>query len=417
MSWNLDRLGAFIKRSSFLALSAVLLGTAFFTVPSAQAIGISPPSMVFKDVLRNTEQIRTISLSRSPSETGDIHVAVSATGNGAGFLVGGEQTFMIPAAQERGVFPLKINPGNAADGTYQLILKFTKIVPEDKSSKGGVSIVTGVAARISVTVTGVQNLAYQLVDLYAGDSEVEAPLSTTYVVSNTGNVDWRPTKIAFHFTKTGEAEPSQTVILEELSIPAILAGNPNQRENALLSHGLAEGDYVLSADFFYRDELAGTVKGRRPFHIFPKDTFKQFGEITELKANKSAFSYGEKIQVDGTFKNTGQIPVKTTMLFMLKKKASVIDLVRGNTHDVAPLSEVTSTAFFDAKGSGAYVIEAYAEFGSKRSPLEQIPITIRPRGWVIMLETVLAIIALTGVAVFFAKRMKKQKKRARKKKS
>jgi len=390
-----------------IALSLFLMG---MPAKPVYAIGISPPTVKVNDILHNTEQIRFVTLSRFPNETGDVHLHVSATGTGADFLVGGEQDFFIPSGKDQAVFTFKVNPKNAADGAYEMDLNFLKLLPESSDKKANVSIMTGVTVRVMITVSGEQHLSYKLVAAEIQDSETNAPISLTYVVDNIGNVDWNPEKIVFDFKITEDKTVAMSKTFEAKDLHTILAGVHNQHEKLLISHTLPEGDYDVTATFFDKGASVGSVNSSHVFHVYPADTFKQNGDLQSVEPNKTVFTTGEKIQIDSLFKNTGEVAVKAITIVTLKKGNTVLDLSRGAQYDVAPQDSSRTTTFFDTKGSGTYTIEAYTEYGSKRTPLKFVTIKVNQTSLMIMTETGIAMLLISIGGFLLARKVKKTHK-------
>ena len=373
----------FIRRKNlffrYLTFFSFLICFFFLTdVPSVLAIGLTPSSVQFNQILHNTSQSRLFTVTRSNGEVGDLNIRFSPIEENMAqkFVVTPESRFVMKADEKSRDFFVEVNPGNIANGSYRRIVSFVKETIADDEGGRGMSVQQGVIGNLLINVGGAENLAYKIIDMYADETEVGQDVTLHINVNNTGNVDWHAKKMTVSFKKTdGTGEVRQDVPYE--SIPVFLAGH-SEVKNLVIPAKLEKGEYIFTASFFDTDASTRTLarNGDQKFQVYPEGTFAQSVEFLSFTSNKTVYAKGEKIRLDGEFENTGSVSVHATPVVTVMKGDETIDLVREKEISAAKGSKTPFTFLLSYPDSGDYKLSAYIDLGSKRSETKSLEVKI-----------------------------------------
>ena len=348
-------------------------------IQQVQAIGLSPPTIVIDSILRNTSQQRTVTISRAAGETGNIYIHIEPDAIDGTFLsTNGVDDIVILDGQPSVDYTFTINPGDAANGDYEQKLRFLKQAGPSGAESGGsaVAVITGVTAQILVTVGGVESLSYELFSVSGEPTEVGQEVPVSYVVDNTGNVDWQPESILFSFIGTASGGVVDTYEATDTEVDLVTAGTLKQEFDLRVPVDLPEGEYGVSATFFYDGVQVGVVESTTTFSILKEGTLAQAGELESLTANKDSYGRGEKIKLDAVFTNTGEIAVDAILISNVYLDGEFVDLIRGQEFDVNTSESLVMTEILEFDDEGEYTIEAYVEFGNKKTRPEEVSFTV-----------------------------------------
>jgi hypothetical protein len=369
-------------RGGFLSL-LLIIGGFFFFVHPALALGLSPPTVEIPSILRNTTQSRTVGLYRAPEDIGNVKIHVVPAGENAAFIISGEEDIVMLSGQNSVQYEFDINPGDAPNGNYEVRLRFLKINEEalGEDVKTGNMVVTGVTAQILVTVGGVENLAYKLEAFSVDQTEVGRVVQATYQVSNTGNVDWRIEKIRFDFINTEDEKFIESVEVPSSGIEPVIAGKPYQQFPIMLEPKLIEGSYKVQAVFYSNGAEVGTLQAVSPLIVYTEGTLAQEGEISGVSVNKPSYNLGEKVKVDVVFQNTGEVDVDAVFVASVYRGDEVVDILRGKSYVVGRGDEMVFSEIYDpGSNKGMYTIEAYIEYGKRRTDAQKVSFEVSGSG-------------------------------------
>jgi hypothetical protein len=356
----------------------------FFLVLSAhraEAIGISPPIVNMPHVLKGGSQAQTILIFRDSDAKGDVTIAAKPRGVFARYLVAPAE-LIIPNNKDSAAYTFQVAPKDAAVGNYEVLMDFfqtEKKAGEDQGNKGAasaqVSVIRGVTAIIRFSVSGDQVLSYRLVDFQAMDSEIDLPLPFKYNIENTGNVDWKPSKIEIAIKDVIDPTKSDNLVADGKDLDLIIPGGITE-SSLQLKHNLLEGTYIATAVFYDNDKVAGELSSQQ-FRIYPPGTLKQSGELTSLKTNKDQYKMGEKIKLTANFKNTGEVSTQGLLVTEIYQGQELLDELRSEKVDANKGEEVELSQIVDLLKPGAYTFTSYVEYGNKKTPAKSTNITIQ----------------------------------------
>lgn len=362
-------------QKKYLALAILFLCASLLPSP-AHALGLSPPTVEVNDLLRDTTQTRSVTLYRAPDDVGDITINVQPDEDDAEFFVLEETDLVMLSGQTELSYEFGVTPGNAANGDYELKLRFLKIA--DSSNEPGensVRVVTGVTAQILVTVGGEERLEYALGSMYALPTEEGLDTSVVYFVSNTGNVDWRPAKIVFAFFDA-EGTSVDEYAIEGDEIESVRAGEENQSFTVNVPAVLTRGSYTVTAAFYESDDTVQTLETPQSFEVYAPGTLAKSGTLKSLSVNKEEFALGEKVKLSGLFENDGEVDLDVVLLTEISRDGQIIDLVRGNEYTVSPSEEIVLSELIDVDAIGTYQLSSYVEFANRQTASQTISFVV-----------------------------------------
>ena len=396
------------KKRTFYSL-LLLLAFVFAGIPikPVKALGISPPE-IFVNSLRNTSQKKTVSILRSPDDVGDIYMSVVLTEQDEKFIKLTDKSFVIPAGQMEYKYSFEVNPGNTPNGKYLAGITFVKgPAPVAQTSGSKSTIRMGVMAKVHVIIDGSEVVDFKLISVRAADTETDQPTGIFYTISNYGNVDFRPDKIIFSFI---DALDQTVVFTEEIAgedIPVVSAGTEFKESYIETNPKLPLGLHGVLAEFFVKGEHVGVLASQNKFSVFPPGTLKQAGEIVRIITNKQQYKPGEKIKVDVDFENTGDVPLSAVLYLNISKNGEFVDLVKGNEYAVPPKEKMNMMQVLDLKEKGDYDVEAYVEFGKKKSEVKKTSFHIGQSNLLAVFGVMIGILIVVGTGIFLFKRFKK----------
>ncbi|MDG1950661.1 MAG: hypothetical protein P8J32_07660 [bacterium] len=409
-------------RNLFGMLLLLSMAASLFPSP-VHAVGLAPSKIYVDSLLRNTTQMRTVTLYRSPDDIGNVHIRVEPDEFQTDFFVLEERELVILEGQNEIDYSFGVTPGSAANGEHELKLRFMKTSDPTQASVGSaVSVVTGVTAQIIATVGGEEDLEYSFMSVYGQSTEEEMDVPIVYLVNNTGNVDWRPTSIEFViFNEVGEEAGKH--IFEAGGIEPISAGQTNQSFRSYLPISLERGAYNVSVSFYNGEELAGTLESTQPFQVYPSGTLAQSGTLHGASTNKDVYTLGEKVKISAPFTNDGAVHLSAVFVTEISRDGNILDLIRSSDYSVVPEEEMVFTELLDATEIGEYSITSYVEYGNKQTPVavatfsvvEQLPEAVDASGGADHLNTFAGLLLFTIIIfifflLYFLYKHKKKKK-------
>lgn len=346
----------------------------FFMVHDVDAISISPPEIDAPNVLRGVAQEKTIRVGRLPTEIGDLTILVSARGDYASYLEFAP-SFIIPDGSDAVEFPFQINGDSAAAGTYLVPLTFS-LVPESSSTSGTatVGVLAGATAMINFTVSGETVEGFSLLGVNVSDTESDDYPYASFTFANTGNVDWRPERIDVTFTNT--LDPSSTVTASLDGADFALVG-PGETADAVVEipQALLEGTYTMSADVITRGANGGSGASQQ-FSVFAPGTLKQSAKLLDVTAKKSTYEFGEKILLDATLLNDGQVPFTGTLMTEVYRDGEYIDVVSSEEVTVSMNEEADLSQVINVGEGGAYTLTSYVKYANRKTDSFDVDVVV-----------------------------------------
>ncbi|MEK7458969.1 MAG: hypothetical protein AAB663_01030, partial [Patescibacteria group bacterium] len=336
-------------------------------------------------------------------------ILVSTRGDYASYIIF-EPTFIIPDGVDGVEFEFQIDGTKAAVGTYVVPITFS-LVPEaiaESATGNNVGVMTGATGMIEFTVSGDQVVGYTFISINAASVESDDGQFITLNISNTGNVDWRPEYAVATFTNQDDL----TVITAE-NIPAeafqLVPPGDGMSQQIEIAQTLPEGSYKVAMDFYDKGAVVGQLVSQ-PFSVFAPGTLLQSGELLSVVTKNTEFSAGEKILLEGLFKNTGDVPIKGVFMTDVYKDGEYIDLVVGEELTVGIGAEAIFSQVVEPRQGGEYTLSSYVKFAGRKSTAVDVVLTVQGGSGVLgFLNSikgivVLAMLIAAGAGVMVARR-------------
>lgn len=362
-------------RSRSLAALVVAMFVFVAMADSALAISISPPTVDAPTVLRGVPQTKSIRVGRLPSEIGDITIDVSTRGEFASYIVH-EPSFVIPKGEDAVEFAFQIHPENAQTGTYTVPMTFS-LKPVSVATEQGsatVGVVTGATAMVTFTITGDEVIGYEFLSIGISDLETDDKPYVTITVANTGNVDWKPDSIDLTFTNTSDATVVFTKTIDGSALQLISPGQTGELKFAI-EQLLPEGAYTLKASFVDGDQTVGELTTQQ-FAVFAPGTLLQSGELVSVVTASDAYELGQKVLLEGVFKNTGDIPVTGIFMTEVYLDGEYLDVIRGEELSVGVGEEVEMKQVYDIVKGGDYTFTSYVKYANRKTSSVDVGFTV-----------------------------------------
>lgn len=357
--------------AAFLPLLSILL----LPVGPVLAVGASPSEIFIPSLLRGAPQSSSIILMRSNGQVGDLRFQVSASGDGAQYLKF-EPAATLPAEKAWMDYSFQIDPGLAQTGDYEAKLQFVNDnrAPGEATAEGVISIIMGVSVKVHFTVSGDEVVAFDIISSVVADTESGMNPFVSYVFANKGNVNWRPMRAELTFADSAD---SLNLILATLESDAFGDVPPGitKTEQIKVPLLLPEGAYVLATKFYGKDGVVGELVARE-FNVFAPGTMLQTGELVSVTTRTKSFDLGEKILVDGIFKNTGTVPIVAAFMTEVFKGDAYLDLIRGEEVTVDAGSEASFSQIVELGEPGDYVLSSHVRFANKKTAKQDVAITV-----------------------------------------
>jgi len=204
------------KTKVLLLLSAILVFSVFQNNIAKAGFGISPPSVVNKNLVPGSFYQQDIFLvQNNPTETLHATAKIDAGNINSWIRIENGNTFDIPKGTQQ--FPMKVSvsvPSDANLGHYDGTITLNTIPAS--ASKDGVQVTLGAEIKISIDVTSIQVSDFSIQNFQIPDVAKASPIKLIIKIKNDGNIDNGPTKASltffdqYHSKQLGQQEENIT---------------------------------------------------------------------------------------------------------------------------------------------------------------------------------------------------------------
>ncbi len=366
-----------VKRLSIAIIAMSLMMTSYgLSAFDAQAIGISPPVISAESVLRGSTINQTVSVTRAGDLSTPEEVLVETGGEYAHYIdLPGDFTFA--AGESSKYYTFTINPEDAATGDYEAMVTFTtKPSIPDGTNVGSarIYVITGATAIINFTVTGDEVIGREIRSAEVDQPEEGMPMSLTYTVANTGNVEWKPTRIDIEANDQEDATNTALIAVDSADIEIAPPGESTEF-TIIQPSNLIIGSYNAMVHFYDGDDIISSMASQ-PFNVYKEGTHAQAGTISAATTNKTSYNQGEKIKYETIFENTGEVSITATLYIDVYRDGEYIELLRGEELAVKPGDSVNFDQILEFDEMGGYELTAYVQYGNKKTTPETVEINI-----------------------------------------
>jgi len=221
----------------------VLLFLGFYPRSVSAAVGISPGSIEVGSILSGTIASKSISISRTNTET-DTRVMIQVSGPQKDAILGASEMILPKGEQEVPYYFIISSSGLPKDEDLSATLTF--LFMPDQPNESGSSIVLSLAGKVNFRVTDQRMEEIEIKQLNfksTSDGEIEL----YYFLQNKGNVESRPDSITITLTNRETLKVAQEITIRKEEIPLAPA---HSEQNIVfdLEHALASGLYYVEAE-------------------------------------------------------------------------------------------------------------------------------------------------------------------------
>jgi hypothetical protein len=383
----------------------ILINTAF------AAFGVSAENMEtpvqgvdvsFPKMLRGGYSEKFIHLSSS--EAGTIACKITVTGDIADWITF-EQGTVVDVPQNTDV-KLKMIvqlPENVANGVYKGTVT---IMAEPKESSEGayaMSIVSGVALKTSIEVTGEQIYSFSVSGISAGDTEVGIPIKVSAKIRNDGNVAVKPLVKVIISDNEGKE-----MLSDEYKETTVLASQSSELSFAVPSETLKEGQYWADVSVYYED---GTLAkdARSTLDVLEKGAFRIKGELVQV-INKVWAKVGDVVKIDAIFENQGELITNAKFQGEVYLGDSLVSTIASEQLSVSPGEKINLTTYFTPEQGGRYLVRGQVVYSEKLSETKESVINVNSSEVVTLSTAGLVVMGLVVAASLVVFRFMTRKK-------
>lgn len=393
------------------ALAIFVLTSLFFALPiRTHATGISPALIEVENISPNATVERKVYVSRADAVSSQRYL-FSVGGSAVQYLeLPNDGIVQMESGQNQAEYAFLIKPGSLGTGTYEATIAVHPVVEEVIAGTGGGSgsrIISGARADIRFTVTNEAIESYKITDVSMNDTEEEAAVGFSYLMTNDGNVDARPSKI--DFSLTDEMDPTntyqETILGEKLAfVPAF----SEKRVDVLTGAALNAGLYKVGINFADQkgEEIYSSTSIR--LQVFPEGTLEQNGTLESVMTDKQQYQAGELVEITGSFKNTGKVGITaalTAELFLSDKR---LDILKSDPLFVPANQTIDLDVTFRPQDGGEYRAKAYANYGPHKTGELETTFKVNKFDVMILIIFLAAVTVVLGGSVFYFHRRRQK---------
>jgi hypothetical protein len=374
----------------------------------AEAVGIYPTVVEFKNALRNSQYLQTFGILNGSAEGAFFHFTLSGAVAPWLHVVTSDQ-HLTPITQlwapdgpaaTTAVLELQV-PATAPDGTYTGVITVSS-PPQKAEKKGQTSVGLGAQVGITVTITGTEAVAAQLLNAFTYPKiEVGEALPVFAVVKNLGNVSLQP---QFHL-QVVKASGVSAVYNWHGTASAMLPGQTTTYQldwPASATETQTLGKYSASLKVrFPSGKSIGSW--RLPFQLYPYGSLHRGGKLLSLKLTNHPAAGGTAIG-QASVVSTGEVQEETYFVGQLYRNGTLVQAVKSPVPVLlAPEDEIGSSGTiavpFTVAKDGLYHLTGTANFAGAQSNTEILTFRVGPAPIPIVYEIGAAVILVALMAL------------------
>lgn len=350
-----------------LGVQAALPGQAPAQDNSMGGIGIFPVVIELPDALRGAEYLRTFTIINR--EATDLNLRFTPDGEISSWLTihpsledleSTLEEVIVPAGTEARLILQVVVPEDTANGRYAGGVLFQGAAVAAKGDESGVGVSLGIAADITIDVTGEENMAGSVLDMAVDDAEVDQPpVRLRIQFQNDGNVQATPL-VDWRIKDASGAEVGRVTYDDSITQPGFVQDLVVEWDPT----GQPEGAYTAVVNVSLRD----TVIDEREltFDLLPVGTLTRSGELDNLylEGEPQADTVGKLV---GAFRNTGEIDTRAVFTAEVYHGDQLIEVVESQERLVAVGKLALLEGFFDIGDAGDYRVRGKVVFEGKET--------------------------------------------------
>ncbi|MDD5111360.1 MAG: hypothetical protein PHG85_02320 [Candidatus Altiarchaeota archaeon] len=389
-----------MKNNKKLILTVSMVGI-LLMLTNASAIGVSPGTIAFNNMVRGGYGEKTLGISTAGNE--DLTIKLEAAGDTKDWITFDPTGQITVPKKSAKLVTVKIAvPNTARNGQYEgTIIISTLLEGADNSGQSGARFMPGIIVKVQLAVTGEQVEGYEVKSVSVKDTEQNYPVEFVVNVENTGNVITTP-KLHFEILNSERKEIGKTMDYSETQI---MPTTTKQFTIKMPTKGMETGAYYAKMTSNFGDEQTLF------FQILAPGTLAIRGSIAQLSLNKIWVKPQETVKIEATFTNEGEVFIDSAKI---KGEAYLIDPTYGTKELVGTFEgdsmtvpigqEVSLTSYFTPAKSGRYSIEGIVVYSGKRTDVKTTVLNVleEPKSYTLYY---LAIGLFVILVVFYLTRM------------
>lgn len=295
-------------------------------------------------------------------------------------------------------------PSTAGNGIHDGNLTLQSLGPaflEEGEDAG--TVFPAIEVDLGVTISGDQNLAGRVLDMYTNDTEVNYPLRVTTYFSNIGNVDATP-KV------TVRVRDASSEVVGDSNISTLVpSGETSFILNVWDTTGNTTGDYVADVAVNLGD---ATIEERvLNFKILPYGTLTRRGSLEALTLENDP-ELGGTAKVAADFRNSGIIDTRAIFQGEVYRDDKLVNAITTPEKLVSPGDLASFEIFTELTDSGEYVVRGNVNYEGKETEERELSFVVSGSGtsWVLIAGIVAGGFLVLGVAIAASWWMRVQRK-------
>lgn len=343
---------------------------------STGQLGITPGMINLKSIFRGQKIDGEFSIIRSKYDFNQAFEVV-IKGEYADRVILAPEVFT-PKGSEITKIPFQIDTNSMLEGEHTVTIQFLPKLYENVvgGNGAGSAIRPAVAGGVRFTVTGEVVEKAEVENLMVEDTEERSNLSFSYSATNSGNVDWRPSKVKMLFVDQFDETNIIEKVIDAEKIDIVKPGAIKKVVHVSVDHGLSEGNYLATVQVFGNSEEVLAEISQEELDVYPRGTLNQKADLTGVSSSKSTYKPNELISVNAEIENKGDVPVDSIVIIEINNGDELIDIVRGRELSVSSGETVALRETLKIQDEGEYELGVYVEYGSKITNTLKLPITI-----------------------------------------
>ncbi len=380
-----------IKGNRSIILLAILVSFILSSSVALASVGVSPIEIDYKDLMRGGYAETYITVS-NPS-TDEQVVTIGVEGQSAAWSRVEPNNFNVEGHGVKIVRLIVEPPLDTPNGIYKstIYINAVDVYTAQAVAQGmGVAVTSGVGILQSVNVTGVQIRQYNVEGVNIPDTEECRDIQVIVNARNSGNVRLNADIGIDIYTESGEYMRSFNYTSAEMM--------PTKVYNFIIRMQPGFGKFTCMPVGVYKAKVTASLDGSTifttevPFDVLERGTLTISGVLQNMTL-PSNVTMGDTVKIEGTFKNTGQLPVLAKLKSEIYKDGKLSTAIEGDQLEVNIGETKTLTAYWRTGWIGDYNVKSTVFYESRNTDTKEADVKV------VMSQTMIYSIAGVVIAI------------------
>jgi len=372
--------------------------------PAFAGVGASPADVHSEGLLRGGYAESFISVSNPGAEPQLVTIRIQ--GETAGWSIAEPNNFTVTGHGYKLIRIIVQPPIDMPNGIYKSTIYITSMDLQAAAAAQqglGVTVAAGVGVMQYVTITDVEVRQYIIEGISVPDTEECRQVQVIASARNTGNVRLNANFDIDITGSAGEAIKNFNYTSEEML--------PTKPYNFVIRTSPDFAGFTCMPTGSYNAKISALLDENvifttvLPFNIVPRGTLTMFGVLQNLTLPANA-TLGETVKIEGTFKNTGQLPELAKLSAEIYKGNKLSKIIEGDAIEANLGETKTLNAYWKPGWPGKYTIKAAALYEGKSTDIIEASIKVMFPTWLIYAVAII-IIATAVIALILMIRPRK----------